>query len=221
MWPLQIYLIAECPLGASSIHSGNLASVQRFPPLAHGDITLRVLTKRDFRALRKLLVADREWLIPWEATTPGIRYPLDVRWMIRSLLSQTRKGAGLALVMEYQGEVVGQLNVANILFGSVSSATIGYWVAKNAAGKSIVPVSVAMAIDHLFAEFGLHRVEIDIRPENTASLRVVQKLGLRQEGTKERFIHIDGQWRDHHIFAITSEELTKSLLSRVQNTGVQ
>lgn len=195
--------------------------MQRFPPLTHGDITLRILAKRDFRVLRKLLIADREWLIPWEATTPGIRYPLDVRWMIRSLLSQTKKGTGLALVMEYEGKVVGQLNVANILFGSVSSATIGYWIAKNSAGKSIVPISVAIAIDHLFTEVGLHRVEIDIRPENTASLRVVEKLGLRQEGTKERFIHIDGQWRDHNIFAITSEEITGSLLSRVQNTRGQ
>ncbi len=195
--------------------------MQRFPPLTHGDITLRALAKRDFRVLRKLLIADREWLIRWEATTPGIRYPLDVRWMIRSLMSQAKKGTGLALVMEYKGKVVGQLNVANILFGSVSSATIGYWIAKNSAGKSIVPISVAIAIDHLFAEVGLHRVEIDIRPENTASLRVVQKLGLRQEGTKERFIHIDGQWRDHNIFAITSEEIKGSLLSRVQNTGGQ
>jgi len=123
--------------------------------------------------------------------------------------------------MEYEGEVVGQLNVANILYGSVSSATIGYWITKSAAGRSIVPVSVAIAIDYLFGDLGLHRVEIDIRPENTASLRVVEKLGLRQEGTKERFIHIDGQWRDHHIFAITTEELTGSLLSRVQNTGGQ
>ena len=80
---------------------------------------------------------------------------------------------------------------------------------------------MAIAIDHLFTEVGLHRVEIDIRPENTASLRVVEKLGLRQEGTKERFIHIDGRWRDHNIFAITSEEITGSLLSRVQNTRGQ
>lgn len=195
--------------------------MQRFLPLTHGDITLRALTKRDFRVLRKLLIADREWLVPWEATTPGIRYPLDVRWMIRSLITQTHSGNGLALVMEYEGEVVGQLNVANILYGSVSSATIGYWITKSAAGRSIVPVSVAIAIDYLFGDLGLHRVEIDIRPENTASLRVVEKLGLRQEGTKERFIHIDGQWRDHHIFAITTEELTGSLLSRVQNTGGQ
>jgi ribosomal-protein-alanine N-acetyltransferase len=123
--------------------------------------------------------------------------------------------------MEYRGEVVGQLNVANILYGSVSSGTIGYWIAKSAAGNSIVPICVAMAIDYLLDEGGLHRVEIDIRPENQASLRVVEKLGLREEGLKQRYIHIDGAWRDHRIFAITKEEIKGSMLSRVQNTKGQ
>lgn len=188
-------------------------------PLTHGDITLRELSKRDNTVLRRLLIEDRDWLVPWEATTPGIRYPLDVKGMVRSLIQQARAGSGLALVIEYQGQVVGQLNVANILYGSVCSGTVGYWIAKQAAGKSIVPISVAMTIDHLFDQGGLHRVEIDIRPENEASLRVVQKLGLRQEGKKERFIHINGAWRDHLVFAVTREEMTGSMLSRVQNAG--
>jgi ribosomal-protein-alanine N-acetyltransferase len=102
-----------------------------------------------------------------------------------------------------------------MLFGSVSSATIGYWISSRFAGKGITPTAVALAIDYLFDEVQLHRVEIDIRPENEASLRVVEKLKLRKEGTKERFIHIDGAWRDHHIFAITREEKNGSMLSRL------
>ncbi len=165
--------------------------------------------------LNRLLHEDREWLEPWEATTPGIRRALDVKWLVRSLINQSKEGFGIAFVVEYQRQVVGQLNVANILHGSVSSGTIGYWIAKEFAGRNITPTAVALAIDHLFSEVGLHRVEIDIRPENTASLRVVQKLGLRHEGTKLRYIHIDGAWRDHHVFAITQEELPGSMLRRL------
>lgn len=195
--------------------------MQRFLLLTHGSITLRGLARQDHAILRELLLADRQWLSPWEASAPGIRYPIDTKWMVKSLLSQTKKGTALALVMEYQGEVVGQLNVANILYGSVSSGTIGYWIAKKAAGNSIVPICVAMAIDYLLDQGGLHRVEIDIRPENAASLRVVEKLGLREEGLKQRYIHIDGAWRDHRIFAITKEEISGSMLARVQNTKDQ
>ena len=69
-----------------------------------------------------------------------------------------------------------------------------------------------MVIDHCFGPVGLHRIEIAIRPENAASLRVVEKLGLAQVGYAPRFLHIDGDWRDHRLFAITREEVPGGLL---------
>ena len=164
---------------------------------------------------------DRAWLARWEATLPGHNLPVDARGLIGALLHQQRQGQGLAFVIEFDGKPAGQLNVANILRGSVSSATIGYWISKEFAGRGAMPVAVALAIDHLFDREGLHRVEIDIRPENAASLRVVEKLRLRQEGLKERFIHIDGGWRDHLVFAITREEQNGSVLGRLENTPAQ
>ena len=202
------------------IHRGNLASVIS-GALKFGPVELRYLKKRDARKLQSLLVKDRAWLSPWEATTPGIRYPVDARDLVSNLLYQQRKGTGLAFIIEVDGQLAGQINVANILHGSVSSASVGYWIGKDFAGRGAMPIAVALTIDHLFDEKHLHRVEIDIRPENSASLRVVEKLGLREEGLKERFIHIDGQWRDHRIFAITFEERKGSLLARLENTHSQ
>lgn len=200
-----------------AIHRGNLASV-RDGALKFDLVELRQLKKSDARRLQALLIKDRAWLSPWEATTPGIRYPVDARDLVRNLLYQQRKGTGLAFIIEVDGALAGQINVANILYGSVSSATIGYWIGKDFAGRGAMPIAVALTIDYLFDELGLHRVEIDIRPENEASLRVVEKLRLREEGLKERFIHIDGQWRDHRVFAITSEERKGSMLGRLDNT---
>lgn len=189
-----------------------------FRPIAHGAISLRPVGRRDYWRLQQLLTQDRDWLEPWEATTPGLRTVVNARWMISSLRAQARRGTGYGFVILKDGLVVGQLNVANVQHGSVSSATIGYWIAKSTAGQNIMPTAVALAIDFLMDDVGLHRVEIDIRPENLPSLRVVEKLKLRQEGLKERFIHIDGAWRDHMIFAITSEEKTGSMLNRLANT---
>ena len=200
-----------------AIHRGNLASV-RDGALKFDLVELRQLKKSDARRLQALLIKDRAWLSPWEATTPGIRYPIDARDLVRNLLYQQRKGTGLAFIIEVDGALAGQINVANILYGSVSSATVGYWIGKDFAGRGAMPIAVALTIDYLFDELGLHRVEIDIRPENEASLRVVEKLKLREEGLKERFIHIDGQWRDHRVFAITSEERKGSMLGRLDNT---
>ncbi len=112
------------------------------------------------------------------------------------------------------GEVAGQLNVSSITYGSLSSATIGYWVAERFAGRGATPTAVALATDHCFFTLGLHRMEICIRPENEPSLRVVEKLGFRYEGLRRRFIHINGDWRDHFCFALTVEELPQGVLRR-------
>jgi len=109
--------------------------------------------------------------------------------------------------------VAGQVTVGGITWGSLRSAHIGYWIDRQLAGQGIVPTAVALATDHLF-DVGLHRVEINIRPENAASLRVVEKLGFRPEGSRLRFLHIDGAWRDHQCFALTAEEVGGSILSR-------
>ncbi|MDI2098800.1 GNAT family N-acetyltransferase [Ruicaihuangia caeni] len=183
------------------------------PTLSDGDITIRQIRLRDARVLERELRANRHWLRKWEASTPGGGTVVDARAGIRSLLSNARAGSGLPFVVEYRGEVVGQLNVSQITYGSLSTATIGYWVAERVAGRGITPTAVALATDHCFAS-GIHRMEICIRPENAASLRVVDKLGFRYEGLRRRYIHIDGDWRDHFCFALTAEEVPSGVLRR-------
>jgi ribosomal-protein-alanine N-acetyltransferase len=189
--------------------------------LTHGDVTLRLLRVRDAKTLEPLILGNREWLRPWEATNPIGPNSFDIKAMARGLVKQLDDQSGLPCVIEYRGEIVGQLNVANILYGSVSSAVVGYWVVPEAAGKGVTPTAVALISDYLFNIVGLHRVEIDIRPENLASLRVVEKLGFRYEGLKERYIHINGAWRDHYVFALTHEEVIGGVLNRFVQGKVQ
>jgi ribosomal-protein-alanine N-acetyltransferase len=196
------------------LHATNLAIVPLSFVLTHGDVQLRVIRMRDVKALERVLLDNRGWLKKWEATLPEAPRSFDVRGMVRNLLRSLDDRNGVPFVIQFDGEVVGQLNVANILCGSVSSAVIGYWVSEAYAGKSIAPISVALATDYLFNVVGLHRVEIAIRPENLSSLRVVEKLGFRYEGLKQNYIHIDGAFRDHYIFALTHEEVYSGVLNR-------
>jgi ribosomal-protein-alanine N-acetyltransferase len=110
--------------------------------------------------------------------------------------------------------------VSNIVYGSAQSASIGYWIDRRYAGRWIVPAAVALATDYAITTLRLHRIEICVRPENQASLRVVQKLGFRYEGRRPRFIHIAGAWRDHEAYALTAEEMTDGLLARVPRSVV-
>jgi [ribosomal protein S5]-alanine N-acetyltransferase len=184
------------------------------PTLSEGRTTIRPIRLRDAKPLERELLANRSWLRPWEATNPHGPMNFDVRSSIRNLQQNARAGLGLPFVIEVDGEVAGQLNVSSISYGSLSSAAIGYWVSERFAGRGATPTAVALATDHCFYTLGLHRMEICIRPENEPSLRVVEKLGFRYEGLRRRYIHINGDWRDHFCFALTVEELPQGVLRR-------
>lgn len=190
------------------------------PTLVDGGLTMRSVRMRDSRELEQVLLEHRQWLQPWEATLPGGSGRWDVRGSIRGLLDQAAEGTAMPFVLVVDGRIVGQLTVSGIQYGAVSSATLGYWVGSHVAGRGITPTAVALATDHCFSQLGLHRMEICIRPENAPSLRVVEKLGFRYEGRRLRYIHIDGDWRDHDCFALVREEVPAGVLRRWREGGV-
>ncbi len=118
-----------------------------------------------------------------------------------------RAGTTYPFAVEVDGEFAGQLTINNIVRGSAQFASAGYWIDQRYAGRGVIPRALAMAVDHCFTAGGLHRIEVAIRPENTNSLRVVEKLGFHEVGYAPRFLHIDGDWRDHRLYAITREEV--------------
>ena len=185
-----------------------------FSELKHGDVSLTLVKRSDVTDLKNLILSNRAWLRPWEATNPYGANSFDIGGMVSALRRQFRRGEGVPLIIRYQGRAVGQLNVSNIVMGSMGNAMVGYWIEPSVAGLGITPTAVALVSDYLFKVLGLHRVEIDIRPENAASLRIVEKLGFRYEGLKERYIHINGAWRDHYVFALTNEEVPQGVLDR-------
>ncbi|MBA0053381.1 N-acetyltransferase [Streptomyces sp. AJS327] len=188
--------------------------------LADGATTLRPIRLRDQRAWREVNQRNRDWLRPWEATIPPAvpgRLPTrrpTFRQMVRHLRGEAQAGRMLPFVVEHERRLVGQLTVAGITWGSMCSGHIGYWIDREVAGRGVMPTSVALAVDHCFRTVGLHRIEVCIRPENSPSRRVVEKLGFREEGMRPRYLHIDGAWRDHVVYALTVEDVPEGLLAR-------
>ena len=69
-----------------------------------------------------------------------------------------------------------------------------------------MPEALVAVFGHAFDRVGLHRLQISIIPRNSASRRVVEKLGVRYEGLAEGYLRIAGVWEDHMRFGITAEE---------------
>ena len=185
--------------------------------LRYGPVTLRPLAYRDVRAWRAVRRRNAVWLQPWDATVPpgGTERPATFRTLVARLNRHARHGQGMPFALDVDGQFSGQVTVNNIVRGSAQFGSIGYWLDRDVAGRGIMPTAVALVIDHCFRSAGLHRIEVCIRPENSNSLRVMEKLGIREIGYAPRLLHIDGAWRDHRIFAVTVEECPEGMLARL------
>ena len=187
--------------------------------LQQDNLVLRPLKLRDKKEWTKLRQRNQDWFQQWESTVPDEFSDGKASFyqIVKNLRVEAKAQRSLPFVMEIDKKIAGQITVANINYGSTRSAYIGYWIAEEFAGKGYTPLAVAMAIDHCFKILNLHRLEITIRPENLKSLRVVEKLGLRSEGLRPKYLHIDGDWRDHLVFAINKDEYNESLVLKMKN----
>ena len=174
---------------------------------------LRVEDERDWQRVRR---DNAAYVRPWEPTlppgSPG-RPPVSFRQFVRDLDAEARADRAMPWCIEVGGRIVGQVHLFGIVRAAQQSGAAGYWLDESVTGRGIATRALALAIDHALGAGGLHRIEVNIRLDNLRSLRVVERLGLRDEGVRERFLHIDGAWRDHRSFAVTTEDLEGSTLT--------
>lgn len=204
----------------------NLSMTPGWPVvLRDGAVLLRPYRRSDAAAWSEVRCANQSWLAPWESSPPGrweeLNSPAAFRFVHRDQRRQARRGESMPFAVclaEPDGRecFVGHLNLGNIVRRAFCSAYVGYWVDGRVAGRGVIPTAMALAVDHAFGPGGLHRIEVNIRPENGPSRRVVEKLGFREEAYHPRYMHIDGAWRDHIGYALTSEDVVgeSGLLAR-------
>jgi [ribosomal protein S5]-alanine N-acetyltransferase len=188
-----------------------------------GVVELRPPRLRDSGPWSRLRLRDRAHLEQWEPSAPGrwedrnggLAWPAQW-WALGSL---ARRGQTLPFMITVDGELAGQITVGNVVRGSLCSAWIGYWVAAHLTRGGVATAAVALLTDHCFARAGLHRLEATVRPENAASLRVLEKLGYRQEGLFRRYLDVAGAWRDHLCLAMTADEAPGGVVNRLVAAG--
>lgn len=173
------------------------------------DVKLRPLRARaDRREFLELRHENAEWNRRWDAALPNPPAgSTTFAQLVRANDAEAKAGRRLPFALEVDGRLAGQVHLSEIARGALLSGSAGYWIDHRLAGQGITPFALAMLMDHAFGAERLHRVEVNIRPENAASLRVVAKLGMRDEGVRQAYIFIDGAWRDHRTFALTVEDL--------------
>jgi [ribosomal protein S5]-alanine N-acetyltransferase len=182
-----------------------------WPITLHGEnIELRPPRYADRAKWNEVRTENKEWLAPWEASLPEtpvgspssefISKRPSFYSMVRALHREARAGRSYSFMMWQGNNLIGQITMGGVIYGALRGAHIGYWIDRNYAGRGLTTDAVNTLTAFGFQALGLHRIEINIRPENAASIRVAEKAGYRFESDRPKFLHIAGAWRDHKSF---------------------
>lgn len=176
--------------------------------LGDGDLVyLRYATRSDRAEWCELRTESAAFLKPWEPKPPANRPDSSARRFLAMIDTQDRPHTQRHLICRKQDDaIVGMVNLSQIARGPFQNAVIGYWCGQRFANMGLTTDGVRACIHRAFTELGLHRVECNVRPENTASLALARRVGFREEGFSPRYLQIAGEWADHVRFAMTRED---------------
>ena len=189
---------------------------QPLPPLSTRLQTSRLFLRPphpvDVPPIRRLLRSNAEHLRPWSPVPRLGEDPSSLTEISKAILRQRRDWSrGEAFIFfladpSADGMLLGRVALTGVVRGAFLSAHIGYWIDGDHQGRGLMTEAVSAVVTFAFEALGLHRVQAAVMPHNTASLKVLAKLGFRKEGECARYLQIAGRWADHDVFAVTTEE---------------
>jgi [ribosomal protein S5]-alanine N-acetyltransferase len=183
------------------------------PVIVTARLELRALRQADRDEFVRMHTVSREHFALWTPTGMMERAPEELfEENLQRAAEEAQSGAGVRLggFLRESGRLAGLFTLGQIFRGPFCSCYAGWRVSVDCVGQGLCTEGMRAVLDLAFAPapggLGLHRVQANVIPENVASVRVAEKLGLRREGLALRYLHIGGAWRDHVMFAMTVEE---------------
>jgi ribosomal-protein-alanine N-acetyltransferase len=167
-------------------------------------LVMRPPQMRDFDQWAKLRRDSQAFLSPWEPEwsrdhLSSRAYRNRVVWAERAI----RQGEAypLFLFRRKDGQIIGGVTLSNIRRQPAQAATLGYWVGEAYAMQGYMTEALKVVRDHAFTALDLSRLEAGCLPENIASRRLLERCGFKYEGIAQAYLQIDGEWRDHVLYA--------------------
>ena len=181
-----------------------VSSNEILPAIAGAGITLRVPQSGDYAEWAALRERSRAFLVPWEPTWPDDDLTRGAfRRRLKRYAEDLRNDLAYAFLIfrNEDNALVGGLTLANIRRGVAQAGSIGYWTGAPYARKGYMTAAMHALVPFCFTTLRLHRLEAACIPDNTASVRLLEKTGFQREGYARSYLCINGVWQDHLLYA--------------------
>ncbi|NRB29511.1 MAG: GNAT family N-acetyltransferase [Rhizobiaceae bacterium] len=177
-------------------------------------ITARTILQRpqanDYQSWADLRGESANFLRPFEpAWTPDELSKSAFRARLRRQEADISSGRGLPWFVfnrENPDVLMGGLTISNIRRGVAETGTLGYWMGEKFADQGYMKEALLAVCEDVFNVHNLHRIEAATVLENKQSQGLLRRCGFQEEGVARKYLRINGEWRDHILFARLAED---------------
>jgi ribosomal-protein-alanine N-acetyltransferase len=164
----------------------------------HGErVSIRHVCASDQEPFASAARRSRRLHAPW------VSPPCDARAFAAYLVRfEAPAHHGFVVCLQPSGELVGAVNLTNVVLGNFRSGYLGYFAFSGHEGRGYMRQGLQQVVRHAFSDLKLHRLEANIQPGNVRSIGLVRRCGFRKEGFSPGYLKIRGRWRDHERWAI-------------------
>jgi ribosomal-protein-alanine N-acetyltransferase len=165
------------------------------------NVEVRLLTPENENDVLDYYKSNREYLKPFEPARDESFYTLEVqRKDLIENYKQFLNGISVNLGIYKNDKFIGKIRVSNIVMGVFKNAFVGYSIDKNEQGKGYMKEALGLVLEYVFDDLALHRVEATTLVDNVKSQAVLLACGFKEIGISEKYLYINGEWRDHKVF---------------------
>ena len=169
---------------------------------------LKILKPYHAQSVLEYYKRNANFLKEWDPKRESYFYtlPLQKQLLKEDIIDfKNRTQVKYWLISKESNRIIGNVCFSNIIMGNFKSCYMSYKLDENEINKGYITEAINKAVDIMFNDFGLHRIEVNIIPRNSRSLRIMEKLNFVQEGFSKSYLKINGVWEDHIHFAKYNE----------------
>lgn len=171
-------------------------------------LTLRNLTPENTEKMLDYYIRNEEHLRQYEPTRDSGFYTYEgQKEILTESFIQFIDGTSIDLGIFKDEKLIGKIKLSNIVYGILRNAFVGYSIDKEHQGKGYMKEALNTVCSYAFEEMGLHRLEASTLMDNSRSQGVLKACGFNELGISEKYLYINGEWRDHKIFYKVNDDL--------------